>query len=319
MNIPYQQLDDFYFNDFVASLHPILQELAVDQHLLKHQEDAPPINTIKKLYQQQYLYMPWLFVDYCPVSDEQLLTLGKAWVLKIIDFVITDNIVDNQAPDTTYITLFHQQLRTRTDHLFYEVMGASDSFWSHYYAGIQKLNNANALEVYCSEQLKAPYTLDVMEELYAGRTGMFSVLIYAMGELSGKLDYVEPLSAYYKKIALADQLLDDAMDWRDDFRVGRYTLPVVMALEAQNIPFEEASSISENAYDNAIIKHEILQQIAQIALDLFAEVSQTLHEMDARESTLADFLQQRIELAEHSVRRYNAMGLLDNFSKALLA
>jgi|GEM_PF-6454889 len=318
MNIPYEQLDDFYFNDFVASLHPILQELAVDQHLLKHKEGEPPITTIKKLYQQQYLYMPWLFVDYCPIPDDQLLTLGKAWILKIIDFVITDNIVDNQAPDSTYITLFHQQLRTHTDRLFFEVMGTSATFWSRYYAGIEKLNNANALEVYCAEQHKAPYTLEVMQELYQGRSGMFSIPIYAMGELSGKVDYVDALSDYYYKIALADQLLDDAMDWRDDFRVGRYTLPVVMALEAIDIPFEQAANYSEKDYERAIIKHEILQQIAQVALDLFAETRQTLKEMDARESTLADFLQQRVELAEHSVRRYNAMGLLDNFSKALL-
>ena len=105
MTIPFDKLDHFYFNEFIPSLHPLIQDLATDRHLLRHEEAAEALSTIANLYQKQYIYMPWLLRDYFPMSDEIVLELGKAWILKIIDFVITDNIVDKQSPDNVAVTV----------------------------------------------------------------------------------------------------------------------------------------------------------------------------------------------------------------------
>lgn len=317
MTVPFDTLDDFYFKEFIPTLHPLLQEIAVDKRVLKHEDDPEPLSSIAGLYQQQYFYIPWLISDYFPIPEDSLLTLGKAWVLRIIDIIVTDNMIDRQTPDIPAITLYNQHLRQYSDELFREVMGHSGEFWSRYFVATQSLLNSNAIEVYCVDEHRAPYTLEVMRDLYDQRTAIISVLIFAMGELSGKSEAAQKIGDHYQKITFADQLLDDTMDWREDFRSGRLTLPAIMALEAENIPFAEAKSVSESQIDSAIIQHDILQEIAKVALAQFTEVQDLLVTMDATEILLADFVKTRIELAEYSIRRYNAMALLDSFGRAL--
>lgn len=318
MTIPFDKLDHFYFNEFIPSLHPLIQDIAIDRHFLRHEEDVEPLTSIAGLYQQQYIYMPWLLLEHFPMSDKMVFELGKAWILKIIDFVITDNIIDKQVPDNVAVTLYHQQLRNYTDHILHTMLGESTEFWSRYFQANVDLANVNALEIHCVVNHNAPYTLDVMKQLYRGRSAFFISFIYAMGELSGDMTLVQPLSNFYEKMALADQLLDDAADWRDDFREGRYTLPVVMALEVANIDFFDAEAISESVIDKTIITHEILQSIADMALSLFSEIETLLEENNMNNSHLSKFIQERIALAQHSKQRYNALGILDRFSQALL-
>ncbi|MEO1289977.1 MAG: hypothetical protein AAFV93_19650 [Chloroflexota bacterium] len=317
MMIPYQALDQFYFDEFVANLHPTLQTLAVDKHLLRHELDAEPLMTIKGLYQEQYLYMPYLLVDFFPINDTQLSIVGQAWILRIIDFVMTDNIIDRQVPDNPLIVLFHQHLRTQSDQLFHQVIGDNRAFWAHYYQVNHALNNANALEVYCVDQHRQPYTLDVMTEIYEARSALLGIVIHVMARLTDRLDEIEPFLQYYQKIALADQLLDDAADWRDDFRDGRYTLPIVKALQAENIPFDKAHTLSEADYQIMITRHSILQLMNHLAIGQYEEVHHMLEQLNALDSALAKFLQGRMDVAEHSMRRYNAIGLLQGFRNLL--
>ncbi|MEM9952401.1 MAG: hypothetical protein AAF846_12405 [Chloroflexota bacterium] len=315
--IPYQALDQFYFEDFVANLHSILQTLAVDKHLLRHERDAEPLTTIKGLYQEQYLYMPYLLVDFFPINDTQLSVIGQAWILRIIDFVMTDNIIDRQVPDNPLILLFHQHLRTQSDQLFHQVIGTDEAFWAHYYQVNHALNNANALEVYCVDQHQQPYTLDVMTEIYEARSALLGIVIHVMARLTDRLDEIEPFLQYYQKIALADQLLDDAADWRDDFRDGRYTLPIVKALQVENIAFDKAHTLSEADYQTMITRHSILQEMTHLAIGQYEEVHHMLEQLNALDSALTKFLQGRMDVAEHSMRRYNAIGLLQGFRNSL--
>lgn len=317
MTVPFDTLDNFYFNEFIPTLHPLLQEIAVDKRVLKHQDDPEPLTSIAGLYQQQYFYIPWLIADYFPIPEDSLLTLGKAWILRIIDIIVTDNVIDRQTPDIPAITLFNQQVRAYSDELLRSLMGNSGEFWSRYFNATQSLLNSNAIEVYCVDEHRAPYSLEVMQDLYDKRTAIISVLIFAMGELSGKSEAAQTIGDHYQKITFGDQLLDDTMDWREDFRNGRLTLPAIMALEAENIPFSEASSISESQIDNAIMQHNILQEISKIALSHFTDVQDLLVTMDATEILLAKFVKSRIKLAETSIRRYNAIALLDGFGKIL--
>jgi hypothetical protein len=221
--------------------------------------------------------------------------------------VITDQMVDRQTPDIAEIPLMLQHLRLHSERLYREVFGSDAPFWSRYTPALAGVWDALAHETYCVDAHKQVYTAEEMQHVCKLRSNLMGAIVAALGDLSGNAAPVSPLSRFYENLTFADQLLDDTSDWKGDLAVGRHTLPIVMALDAANIPLADAALVPAAEFELLMDKHRVLVQLAERATTLLEDGDAALASLAPAETPLRDVLRERLKTSRHAVKRYNAM------------
>jgi len=316
-HIPYQELNRFYA-EFVSGLHVSLQPLATDLRILRHEAvERHTSNIAQELYQPQYSYVPWMVAEFFDVDDALLLKIGKAWWFTIMDVVITDQAVDQQLPDIPTISLLLQHLRRNADRLYLQAFGSSEWFWTRYHAAIAGVWNALAHETYCVDAHQQAYSFEDMKHVCNSRSDLIGAIIQTMGHVSGQTRAVEPLCTFYENLTFADQLLDDANDWKADFSSGRYTLPIILALEVEGLSLTDARQLSLDHLQSFIDKHQILVRLSDHAAELLQGACAALATTPLSDSYLHAVLRQRQEVTRRASRRYNTTRLMSGFLKKL--
>jgi hypothetical protein len=317
-NIPFEALNQFYFQEFRDSLYPSLQPYISDKRILHHAPDEEHITTLAHFtYRWHHAYVPYMLDDLFHLSDEILLSIGKAWLLWLIDLVLVDNTVDKQDPGIPTAILFQRHLRTCADDIMRKLLPQSSLFWQHYTDAHQVYWNALAHEAYCVDQHQKPFTLDEMKQANDGKLMFYYLFIEAMTELSDRLDYIEPIRAIYYRINLMDLLLDDILDWKEDFARGRILYPLVLALEAESVPLAQAISLTEDEVQALMTKHNVAVQIAEDAITVIQEAIDRLKEIGCMESKLGRVAQERMQAALDARRIYQNVRPLYFFIEAL--
>ncbi len=156
-----------------------------------------------------------------------------------------------------------------------------------------------------------------MRQVCKSRSDLIGAIITTMAEISGQPERAEPLCAYYTHLTFVDQLLDDANDWRDDFEGGRWTLPVVLALDAENRPIEDVAQVSGDELQFWIDRHRVLVQMAELAETLLSEARAALQTLPLDDSPLHTVLAQREQVAARAHQRYDTLRLMTGFLKRL--
>ena len=316
-HIPYQELNRFYAA-FVRELHVSLQPLATDLRILRHEAvEQHTSNIAQDVYQPQYSHVPWMVAAYFDIEPDLLLTIGKAWWLTILDVVITDQAVDRQLPDIPTISLLLQHLRLKAEALYLEAFGNSDTFWPRYHAALAGVWNALAHETHCVDAHQQPYRFEDMKQVCRSRSDLVAAIISMMGQVGGSTAAVEPLSTFYENLTFADQLLDDANDWKADFASGRYTLPVTWAFEAEGISLDDTRHMSPDDVRWLIDRHRVLVRMSDHAAELLAGAEAALRRTALDESHLHDVLRRRLQVAQRARRRYQTTRLMSGFLKRL--
>lgn len=307
--IPYAELNRFYA-EVVAGMHVSLRPLATDMRVLRHEDAERHTDQIaEEIYQPQYTYVPWMAADYFGIAldDAALVRLGKAWWLTIIDIVITDQMVDRQTPDIAEIPLMLRHLRLHSDRLYREVFGSSAPFWTRYPTALAGVWDALAHETYCVDQHQQVYTAEAMQHVCKLRSDLMGTIVAALGDLSGNSAPVAPLCRFYEDITFADQLLDDASDWKGDLAVGRRTLPIVLAADAGNIPLHEIGLVAQSEIELLMDRHRVLVGLAERAAALFEDADAALASLPPDETPLRAVIRERLKTARHAIKRYHAM------------
>jgi hypothetical protein len=318
-HIPYAELNRFYA-EVVGRMHVSLRPLATDMRILRHEADERHSDNIaEEIYQPQYSHLPWMVAPYFDVPDDLLLKIGKAWWLTILDVVITDQIVDRQVPDFAGIPLMLQHVRGEAGRMYRQVFGHSERFWDRYEATLAGVWDALAHETYCVDQHQQVYSYEEMRRVCKSRSDLLCTIIGAMGDVSasGQNAAIEPLCHFYENLTFADQLLDDASDWKGDLKTGRYTLPIVMALEAAKIPLEDAPTLSLADFDLLMDRHRVLVRLSEQATTLLEECEQALSSLSPAETSLYHVLRQRLQTARYASKRYQTMRHMTAFLQKL--
>jgi hypothetical protein len=317
-NIPFEALNQFYFQEFRGSLHPSLQPFVSDKRILHHAPDEEHIATLANFtYRWHHAYVPYMLDDLFPLPEQTLLSVGKAWLLWLIDLVLVDNTVDKQDPGIPTAILFQRHLRTAADDIMRRLLPQSSLFWQHYADAHRIYWNALAHEAYCVDQHQKPFTLDEMKQANDGKLMFYYLFIEAMAELSDRLDYIEPIRAIYYRVNLMDLLLDDMLDWKEDFARGRILYPLVLALEADSIPLAQAASLTEDDLQALMTKHNVAVRIAEDAINVIQEAVDRLKAIDCMESKLGRVAQERMQAALDARRIYQNVRPLYFFIEAL--
>ncbi len=315
--IPYAELNRFYA-ELVGEMHVALRPLATDLRILRHDPiEAHTENIAQELYQPQYSYVPWMVADYLALPEAQLFTVGKAWWLTIIEVVITDQMVDRQVPDIPTIPLMLQHIRLRAEQLYRDAFGASAPFWSAFQAARSGIWNGLAHETYCVDAHQQVYTFGEMKSVCKSRSDLIAALLRGMGWLSGNDQAVAPLCMFYENLTFADQLLDDASDWKSDYADGRRTLPVVLALEKGSLAPEDLAGLTVGDLELLINRHRVLVSLAETATTLLEDAQAALDALPAENTVLGAVLGERLKVARHATQRYQTMRAMTGFLQRL--
>lgn len=317
-SIPFDALNQFYFGEFRDTLYPALQPFISDKRILHHAPDEEHITTLANFtYRWHHAYVPYMINDIFPLPDETMLNVGKAWLLWLIDLVLVDNTVDKQDPGIPTAILFQRHLRTFADDIMQKLLPPSSLFWRNYTQAHQVYWNALAHEAWCVDQHRQSYTLSEMKQANDGKLMFYYLFIEAMAELSDRLDTIEPIKAIYYHVNLMDLLLDDILDWKEDFARGRILYPLVLALEAEAIPLAQATSLTEDDIEALMTKHNVPVRVAEDAVTVIQEAINLLKATGCMESKLGQVAQERKQAAVEARRVYQNVRPLYFFIQAL--
>ncbi|MCU0499890.1 MAG: hypothetical protein MUF87_21275 [Anaerolineae bacterium] len=316
--IAFDELDTFYFGLFRDQLHPSMRDIVIDHGFLHHAPEKGQIKTLHDLsYQFYHIYVPLVLDDIFVMEHAQLVELGKAWLLTIIDLIVTDHQLDQELPDLQVIPLVINQIRQQAFELYRHLLPFSSTFWDAYHHAHQLYWNTLAHENYCVDQHREPYTLAVMQTIAHGKAAYYRMGIHASGELSGRPDLIEPIQAVYDRLVFVDLLLDDAVDWEVDFQRGRYTVPIVQAAQIAQIPIDQLASWTMPQLEQIILNHQLQLELSQKAMTLLEESMAILQTHHYAESKIGQFIRERKRIAEQSVQRYHKLHSLNNFINRL--
>lgn len=308
--IPYNQLDTAYFDEFIPSLHPSLRPLATDLRILRHETVERHISTVEKLYKVHVGFIPWLLDDIFVVQSEDVLILGTAWLLTFIDVAMTDSLVDSELPTEPLLPLLQQQIRLQAEKNYRQVFPSSLIFWSAYSQAYIDGLNGLAHEAYCTDAHQEAYTYAQLEEVYQGKGAIYRLMVKAMAELSGQNAICSQIEAVYHKLALVDQLLDDASDWQDDFERKHITVPIIMAIHSADFPFSDIHNLRPEELEGWLYYFNIFVQIADSCLDLLSSAQAILNDLNLDESKLAHFVAKRHRIVTRRKAQYKGLRML---------
>lgn len=308
--IPFEQLDQFYFQEFIPQLHPALQRLATDLRILRHEKTEKHITTVAKLYKVHVGFIPWLLDDIFKPQPEDLFHLGAAWLLTFIDIAMTDSLVDGELPNEPLLPLFQQQIRLKAETLYQQLFPTSLSFWQAYRQAYTDGLNGLAHEAYCTDEHALPYRYEELEKVYQGKGALYRLMVKALGELCQRDELVIPLETVYHNLALVDQILDDTSDWEDDFARGHITMPIVMALEASQYPYENVGQLASGELEIWMHFHSILIKNAALCITLLQESQEILEGLDCTNTKLGHFVETRYRSIKGRHQQYRSMRML---------
>ncbi|MCA9912263.1 MAG: hypothetical protein KC496_02905 [Anaerolineae bacterium] len=319
-DIPYDILDDFLFNEFIEGLHPSLQNILRDVQYMQHEAESEEITSIQSWWNVDipyYTCSPWFFSDVLPVSEEQLITLGKAHLLAYADSILTDNLVDGQMPEVPGPFLTTSQLRLEGMRQWLSLFGQDHPFWKIYQDTERRCYWGLAHEREIVEYKRMPYTVDDYFKVTAGKFAIYERMIRAMGFLSNEEQKVQPVLEAFRYLFVADCLFDDAADWEADALDGRRTLPIVLALQETNTPLEHFGELSVAEIEALIHRSSMMPRQTARALEYLENARGLVQSANLGDSFLSHLIERNHQNAVKSHKIYRVAQGVDSFISAM--
>jgi hypothetical protein len=176
---------------------------------------------------------------------------------------------------------------------------------------------ALAVELDCVSRHTQPYSFALMQKVCIGKASVLRLLTYTLAHASGSLHLLQIVNTTINYLVFADQLSDDALDWRDDYQAGRYTLPVVLAANIAGASLDEVAQWGSNKLETRLEQDGLLVLMAEQAVAVLAEALGKLNAADLRHTKWADFLTERHNLMQRQVRYRHAIRFTSGLLQAL--
>lgn len=171
-----------------------------------------------------YTYFPFLFADPFPeLNKKQLRKISLMSLLYLYHLLLQDTVMDEQAaasrPAILLSNAYNLEALSILDELFRPRRLPLDY--------IRRLHKRYGTAIL----LEGKYHTGVINQyqprdsfrILSGKSSMAKLIIISLCTLSGREEYMEPLERSFDYYYVADQLLDDFRDWKDDLKNGRYT------------------------------------------------------------------------------------------------
>lgn len=181
---------------------------------------------------------PWLFWELvCPLDDDSIVELALGGGLVVLASVLLDHLVDGQAERPAEAALLRQALFEGGSARFRARLAADSGFWdafdrlgAEHVAGL-----AQELEFRSRPE---PVDQEAFDGLVERKFSPIVITMAAFCHLLDRPQWLVPIEASIKHLAVASQLLDDVGDWEEDL-AGRhltYFLSLLAPPEAWRAP-----------------------------------------------------------------------------------
>jgi hypothetical protein len=183
---------------------------------------------------------PFLFTETFPnVGQEAIREYSYIWRLGLEYMLITDSIFDmpkNVVPsDILWAQIYYDSLLRQLHNFF----PSNSSFWHYYENYLQEYMQAILSETCKIRDLKATYSSEEFEHIYAGRSSFGKLAIAGLAIMDGSEQKIPPLASSHDYFSVALQFRDDLQDWLEDFNNSNYTYLIRYALFLKGISIDD--------------------------------------------------------------------------------
>lgn len=246
---------------FVESLPSRLATLATDPKTVIGEGSFVASQTVVEV--SGLTPLPWAFCETFPkVDQQQLLSVGEAWLLFMIACFLRDHLADGQVASTPETLELHQRLMSQVHSLLDPLVGNNSLFWRHFEQYEQEAEVALQLEEQYRSLPEKKYDLAIAWQIGAGKAAGLKMAPCALAVLSGNLSVLPALERSIDAFAAGRQLLDDVADWQEDLARGHVTYPLAQAISLLAV---SGSHISPQAIESELLRSTIREEMLRQA------------------------------------------------------
>jgi hypothetical protein len=221
-----EQLNDVYFG-FVKSLEPPLDQLALNLATFsrhQHPGDERPFDHLDDLALLD-ISLPFMLAEAFSLSQDDLFAIASSGMFGLLATLLYDAMFDQQPPADPDRMLLHNLLYTRALSYLHTLFEQDSPFWCYYRAYFGEYFRAISVErqKFCG-RISACDRVELYE-IARGKCAPRKILLAAMAVRDGRdvPERIETLSASLDAYGIADQILDDISDWKEDFIDRRFS------------------------------------------------------------------------------------------------
>ena len=206
-------------NEEIAKHRSQLRYLWTNQLILKDLEDNLNLQTICDYF--IYLFREAFSSDSLPADEMRILALaGQIFASSL---VLSDKLIDRQYIELNVASLLEIQAKQfESYHLLYQIFPPNTTFWQRFRGYLSQYTEA-CLEENDFISGKRPwseYTESVAIQSIRDRTGVAKTAIAGLVELAQEDKYLNQLEESISNFYVANQMLDDLLDWKEDIETG---------------------------------------------------------------------------------------------------
>ncbi|MBC1189777.1 prenyltransferase/squalene oxidase repeat-containing protein [Microcystis aeruginosa CS-558/01A06] len=206
-------------NEQIAKHRSHLRVLWTNQLIFKDLEDNLNLQTICDYF--IYLFREAFSSDSLLLGEMRILAL--AGQLFANSLVLSDKLIDRQYIELNVSSLLEIQAKQfESYHLLHQIFPPNTTFWQRFRGYLSQYTQA-CLEENDFISGKRPwseYTESVAIQSIRDRTGVAKTAIAGLVELAQEDKYLNQLEESISNFYVANQMLDDLLDWKEDIETG---------------------------------------------------------------------------------------------------
>jgi squalene-hopene/tetraprenyl-beta-curcumene cyclase len=187
--------------------------------------------------------LPYLFLPAFPsICFTDIRSFALAVRLFAGSIFIYDKLMDAQHQDcTTKNGLRVQAMQMESYKELYKLFGTESIFWESFHRCFAAYADACLQErkFQSGQQPWHEYTEALAIEIAMGKAGIAKAVVAGLAELSGENRWLENLTLSVDYFNIAEQMVDDLNDWKEDLRVGLPSLLLSRLIKKRLATVEE--------------------------------------------------------------------------------
>lgn len=180
-----------------------------------------------------YTYFPFLFLETFPELGRRVFSkLSLMSLLYVHHIIIADALLDDDKELPRESLLVSNACSLRALEILTKLFGRKRFPWPEVTELHQQYSLATALEKERHGGELLSYSFEDLMSRLSRKSAMAKLIPLALCALSGRREYLAPLTGSFDLYYLSEQLVDDFRDWRDDLAAGRYSYLLTSVINA---------------------------------------------------------------------------------------
>lgn len=312
------RIDEYYFGELLADVHPDLRAIAVDKRMLHLHKEPEAITSLAAVFSESYILMPYQCADIIRISDPALEAISLAYVAHLVAYLMLDQLVDRQMPDSLRLApLIYSHFLIAARRQYAVAFSAGSPFDALFDAYMRESFDGLAAESASLDGHDPLYTEPVMQQVCHAKCASFRLAARLMAEVAGDPQGGALCEAMIDTLFYGDQLRDDVLDWQPDLAMGRITHLHVRLMEIAGLSAVELQARPIPDLQALIDANQLDIHLMEQTRAIYQAGRERLRKAGYENSRWDAILAERITRSEGSRRRLAAGSLLSGLASRL--